>query len=69
MRKRKDLSFSVPHVEKVDADFINNNQTECAITWIGHSTFLIQLSGLNILTDPVWAQWLGSEKKINKTRR
>lgn len=66
MRKRKDLSFSVPHIEKVDADFINNNQTECAITWVGHSTFLIQLSGLNILTDPVWAQWLGSEKRLSK---
>ncbi|MBU3077670.1 MBL fold metallo-hydrolase [Sphingomonas sp. XMGL2] len=26
------------------------------VTWIGHSTVLVQTRGLNILTDPVWAQ-------------
>jgi L-ascorbate metabolism protein UlaG (beta-lactamase superfamily) len=26
------------------------------VTWIGHSTVLVQTQGLNILTDPVWAQ-------------
>ena len=25
------------------------------VTWIGHSTFLIQVDGLNILTDPIFA--------------
>ncbi|MEX2282798.1 MAG: MBL fold metallo-hydrolase [Gemmatimonadota bacterium] len=35
------------------------------MTWVGHSTFLIQLAGINLLTDPVWSlraspfQWLG----------
>ena len=28
---------------------------EVRITWIGHATFLIQLPGLNLLTDPVWS--------------
>lgn len=27
-----------------------------AVTWIGHSTVLVQTRGLNILTDPVWAE-------------
>lgn len=27
-----------------------------SVTWVGHSTFLIQLSGLNILTDPIWSE-------------
>ncbi len=25
------------------------------ITWVGHATFLIQLPGLNLLTDPIWS--------------
>jgi N-acyl-phosphatidylethanolamine-hydrolysing phospholipase D len=25
------------------------------VTWIGHSTLLIQINGLNILTDPIWS--------------
>ena len=38
------------------------------ITYIGHATFLIQMDGLNILTDPVWANrsspfsWLGPKR-------
>ncbi len=26
------------------------------ITWIGHTSFLIQIGGLNVLTDPVWSE-------------
>jgi L-ascorbate metabolism protein UlaG (beta-lactamase superfamily) len=26
------------------------------VTWIGHATLLIQVAGLNILTDPVWSE-------------
>ena len=30
--------------------------TDLALTWIGHSTVLIQIGGVNVLTDPVWAE-------------
>jgi N-acyl-phosphatidylethanolamine-hydrolysing phospholipase D len=29
---------------------------QLTLTWVGHTSFLIQMSGLNILTDPVWSQ-------------
>ena len=38
---------------------------EIAVTFVNHATFLIQMGGLNILTDPVWSDraspisWLG----------
>ena len=25
------------------------------VTWVGHSTFLVQIGGLNVLTDPMWS--------------
>jgi N-acyl-phosphatidylethanolamine-hydrolysing phospholipase D len=25
-------------------------------TWVGHSTFLLQIGGLNVLTDPMWSE-------------
>jgi len=44
------------------------NPAECRITWIGHSSFLIQIGGLNVLTDPVFAdrvspvRWAGPRR-------
>ena len=32
--------------------FLQENQTQPTLTWIGHATLLIQYDGLNILTDP-----------------
>src|SRR3546814_8847625 len=26
------------------------------VTWVGHSTVLVQTDGLNILTDPIWSE-------------
>jgi len=39
------------------------------VTWVGHSTVLIQSEGLNILTDPIWSEraspvsWAGPRRR------
>lgn len=63
-KKKKDLSFQVPLCDEPTISFLQENRTVPTITWIGHSTFLIQLKGKNILTDPVWAKRLGPTKRI-----
>ena len=35
-----------------DSAWLKTNQTEPTLTWIGHATFLLQINGKNILTDP-----------------
>lgn len=61
---KKDLSFVVPQSENKVIEFIKTNREDFSITFIGHATFLIQMGGLNILTDPVWANKMGIEKRL-----
>jgi N-acyl-phosphatidylethanolamine-hydrolysing phospholipase D len=43
----------------VDAKALRDNSGRATATWIGHSTVLVQLDGLNFLTDPTWADRSG----------
>jgi len=58
-----DLSAIVP-----DLGYIGRNHRELAVTWIGHATALVQIGGLNVLTDPHFsdraspAQWFGPKR-------
>lgn len=38
-----------PPAPRVDGD-------DLRVTWVGHSTLLVQWAGLNLLTDPVWSE-------------
>jgi N-acyl-phosphatidylethanolamine-hydrolysing phospholipase D len=48
-------NFDAPRIANngaaLRAGFLNPS-----ITWIGHSTLLVQVGGLNVLTDPQWAE-------------
>ncbi len=43
--------------QKVLFDYVKDGQLR--VTFINHSTFLIQANGLNILTDPIWSKRAG----------
>ncbi|WP_046226081.1 MBL fold metallo-hydrolase [Paenibacillus dauci] len=67
-RRRKasrDRSYVVPHAEP-EMDYLHANREDASITWIGHSTFFLQYEGLNIVTDPVWAQRLAFQRRIGQ---
>ncbi len=40
---------------------------QVAITWIGHASFLIQFTDLNVLIDPNFANWLFLLKRIKRS--
>ncbi len=40
---------------------------EVAVTWIGHASFLIQFTDLNVLIDPNFANWLFLLKRIKRS--
>lgn len=60
-------SFPVEHPDIV---LPRAGPAECRITWVGHSTCVIQVGGLNVLTDPVWSDraspvpWAGPRRVV-----
>lgn len=56
-----------------DLDWLHTNRSEPSITWIGHATLLVQIAGVNILTDPHFSerafavQWFGPRRRVPLT--
>jgi len=54
--------------EANDGSKLRAQPPSATITWVGHATLLVQLDGLNILTDPQWSDragptsWLGAKR-------
>lgn len=42
-------------VENIDSQRLAAESSVPRVTWIGHSTFLIQYKGINVLTDPIFS--------------
>lgn len=64
--KVKDLTKNTPQCTNKRIQELKDNRSLTSYTWIGHSTFLLQMSGLNILTDPVWAKRMGFQKRLTE---
>lgn len=39
-----------------DPAWLQANRSEPTLTWVGHATFLLQLVGVNLITDPVFSK-------------
>ncbi|EMY60318.1 beta-lactamase family protein [Leptospira terpstrae serovar Hualin str. LT 11-33 = ATCC 700639] len=39
-----------------DGNQLLTNHSKLSVTWVGHATTLIQIDGVNILTDPIWSE-------------
>ena len=65
-KKVKDLSINIEQSSLKKVRELQENKSKTSYTWVGHSTFLIQLNGINILTDPVWARRMGLEKRLTE---
>jgi len=58
-RKALEENSHAPHTFEVipnDGSFLRSNHSSFTVTWVGHSTLLIQMEGINILTDPIWSE-------------
>jgi L-ascorbate metabolism protein UlaG (beta-lactamase superfamily) len=64
--KQKNGSYQVPHVDKTERTLMHMNRSHTLLSWIGHSTFVIQVNGATIVTDPVWANRLGTVKRLTR---
>lgn len=38
-----------------DGATLRRNRGEATVTWVGHATLLVQVDGVNLLTDPQWS--------------
>jgi N-acyl-phosphatidylethanolamine-hydrolysing phospholipase D len=62
-------TFATPRVEN-DGSALRASAAGPTVTWVGHATLLIQLGGLNILTDPQWSEraspisWAGPKRLV-----
>ncbi len=41
---------------------------EIRVTWVGHSTFLVQAGGFNVLTDPIWSRRASPSQRFGPAR-
>ncbi len=74
MAKRPNLSFILRLIARAAFHPMEGEQQkpvlvaedEIGVTFIGHSSFLIQIGGLNLVVDPVFASWLIVLHRIRK---
>jgi L-ascorbate metabolism protein UlaG (beta-lactamase superfamily) len=54
--KFREPSDALPVAHRTAADFATPPDTGLRVTWLGHSTLLVELDGRRVLVDPVWGE-------------
>lgn len=62
-RAKAEKGFRPPFVEN-DGAALRENSTRPSVTWIGHASLLMQLDGVNVLTDPVFSDGFFTMKRL-----
>src|SRR5579863_10128986 len=61
-------AFLTPrHGQHKRPEFPKLTRGQVALTWIGHASFLVQFTDLNVLIDPNFANWLFLLKRIKRS--
>ena len=47
---------TIPTIEKKRTDFDAPSESGFRVTWVGHSSMLVEMDGQRFLTDPVWGE-------------
>lgn len=55
MLTRHPASWPTTFFNSLKQTHVNQREKECVVTFIGHSSFLIQVGNLNFLLDPIWS--------------
>ncbi|MEW5850480.1 MAG: MBL fold metallo-hydrolase [Myxococcota bacterium] len=54
--------FTTPRVAN-DGAGLRANTHDAAVCWVGHATWVMQLCGVNLVVDPIWAKAIGGVVK------
>jgi N-acyl-phosphatidylethanolamine-hydrolysing phospholipase D len=70
-RKTPDpAAFAAAHPPAAPSFVAREPADSMAVTWVGHSSFLVQIAGQNLLLDPMWGErasplpWLGPQRWV-----
>ena len=58
----------LPVVQRTGAELAQLPASGLRVTWLGHSTLLVEIDGLRVLMDPVWAERVSPWESIGPSR-